>query len=149
MRRSIGFALAAMLMAAGNLCAQGFQLLDNGTGSKQVIADGALTYVLKDNGNIWQLANGQWQMVDNGSGTPIIAASGGFLYAQKDDGSVWMRSSGRRSQIGTPGTRQMVPFSLSAKKKRPSAVTCLVPVPLSICCHWPLLRQMFPLSFSA
>jgi hypothetical protein len=101
-------AMFGLLIASQTVRAQGFHLLDNGTATRQVVADGPRTFVLKDNGNVWSLENGQWTQVDNGTGTPMIAASSGFLYAQKDDGSVWLRKLGQWTKIGKEGTRQMV-----------------------------------------
>ena len=84
-----------------------FQMLDDGTGTKQVVHDGSAVYALKDNGNIWMYAQGRWQQLDNGSGTRQIAAAGGRVYAMKDDGRVFRLSFGQWSPIGYKGSRQI------------------------------------------
>ena len=104
----IGAATAALLIGATGAMCQGFQMIDDGAGSRQVVADGPVTYVLKDTGNIWARENGQWTQVDDGGGTTLIDASAGNLYAQKNDGSVWQRKFGQWNRIGNPGTKQLV-----------------------------------------
>jgi hypothetical protein len=68
--------------------AESWELVDNGTNTKQIAADTYL-FVLKNNGNIWRLANNQWQLIDDGVATKQIAVSGGYIWVLKDNGEIW------------------------------------------------------------
>jgi hypothetical protein len=105
-RRALGLALALGLSLASQARA-GFQVLDDGQGTKQVAHDGQVIYALKENGNIWACTRGRWEMIDDGTGTRAIAADAGRVYALKDNGKLFRRAFGSWSAIATKGSRQI------------------------------------------
>lgn len=100
-------ALVLTLTVMAPAMAAGFQLIDDGSGTKQVVHDGSSIYTLKNNGNIWMFQGGRWEMIDNGTGTLQIAADAGRVYALKDNGKLWRRTYGKWSAIAMKGSRQI------------------------------------------
>lgn len=100
----IAFAALAALSITAPAFAN-FEVLDDGTGTKQVVHDGGAVYALKENGNIWRYAGGRWEMIDNGVGTRSITAADGRVYALKNDGRVFRLTYGKWSAIGMKGTK--------------------------------------------
>lgn len=110
MIKHVAMAAALGLVAQCNpvLAVGDFQLLDDGTGSRMCATDGNRHYVLKDNGNVWENAFGQWNQIDDGTGTRQLCADSGYVYVLKNDGSVFRRAFGQWQRIGNAGSRQMV-----------------------------------------
>lgn len=71
----------------------GWQMVDNGTNSRQIEASNNRLFVLKMNGNLWRsgdmLTGGEWQPVDDGTGTIQVAVDGDDAYVLKDNGKVF------------------------------------------------------------
>jgi hypothetical protein len=104
--RQLAFAAVAAISITTPVLAN-FELLDNGTGTKQIVHDGGAVYSLKDNGNIWRFSGGRWERIDDGEGTRAIAAAQGRVYAAKNDGRVFRLTYGKWSALGMRGTKQI------------------------------------------
>lgn len=105
-RPLLAFVAAATLTSAAQA---NLRLFDNGTGSKQVATDGEYTYILKETGQIWRHAFGQFQQIDDGANTRMIAAADKRCYVLKESGAIWMYDQTRWSQVDDGrGTKQIV-----------------------------------------
>jgi hypothetical protein len=70
-----------------------WQMIDDGTGSRQIEASNGQLYVLKEGGNVWRsgdiLKAPRWEKIDDGTGTRQIAIDGDDVYVLKGDGRLW------------------------------------------------------------
>lgn len=102
--------LASLLLTTVSLAPvqAGLRLFDDGTHTKQVLAEGGDVYILKESGHIWRWRQGQFQQLDNGSGTRMVATDQGHLFVLKDSGHIWHNDGARWNQIDDgSGTRQI------------------------------------------
>jgi len=79
-----------VLFSSGNIVRNGV-LIDDGTGTKQIIADRGILYTLKTDGQIWRYRQ-EWEKIYDGNDTSMIAAGGGSLYLLKQTGLLWKKS---------------------------------------------------------
>ncbi len=86
----------------------GLKLFDDGTGTRQVLAEGGSTYILKDSGHIWRNRDGRFERIDDGSGTRQITAGGDTLYLLKDSGKVFRHQMGRWTAIDDGTQTRMI-----------------------------------------
>ena len=69
-----------------------WERIDNGTNTRQITSSGAVLYILKESGNIWQYAptiNSELQEIYKKRDAESIKADGGTLYFIKNDGATW------------------------------------------------------------
>ena len=71
----------------------GWQMLDNNSRARAIVASGNLLYQMHGDGTIWIYTGPPltgWQMLDNNPRARAIAASGRKLYQLHDDGTIWI-----------------------------------------------------------
>lgn len=71
----------------------GWQMLDNNSRARAIVASGNLLYQLHGDGTIWTYIGPPitgWQMLDNNPRARAIAASGRHLYQLHGDGTIWV-----------------------------------------------------------
>lgn len=107
MTRSLRAALALSLIASASVHA-GLRLFDDGTQTKQVLADGPNVYMLKETGQVWRFREGRFEQIDDGTGTRMLTADQGWLFLLKDTGRIFGYDQSRWTQIDDgAGTRQI------------------------------------------
>lgn len=69
----------------------GFSKIDDGTGSRQIASGMGKVAVLKDNGEVWVHAGGQWKKIDNANpeAKQIAVSDDGTVYLLKNSGNIW------------------------------------------------------------
>lgn len=88
-----------------------WKLVDNGTGTLQIVADQDVLYVLKESGHIWRRAGETWARISSSTGILQISASAGYLCALKRSGEIWRYSSDTWESLGIrPSASQIVAF---------------------------------------
>lgn len=92
-------ATAVLALALSSTAQAGLRLFDDGTHTKQVLADRQDVYILKETGNIWRFRQGQFAQIDDGTGTRMLAADQGYLFVLKDTGNIWAFDGARWNQI--------------------------------------------------
>ena len=71
----------------------GWQMLDDNSRARSIVASGDLLYQLHGDGTIWLYTGPPitgWQMLDNNPRARAIAASGRHLYQLHGDGTIWV-----------------------------------------------------------
>jgi len=88
--RNLFFILTFLFLLSPSAHA-GFEKIDSGTGTKQIVADGGELYALKDSGEVWRYFNGNWYKIGAATGgqTREISVRDGFVVALNNNSDVW------------------------------------------------------------